>query len=65
VIHAGRPTSAIVACVNVVAVVADQGSYAWLLRDVQRVEPAVPCRGRQGIWYPDAAAMVLVWQRLR
>ncbi len=27
------------------------GRWAWIFRDVQRVEPAIPAKGKQGIWF--------------
>lgn len=34
------------------------GRYGWVLEDVQRLEPAIALRGRQGLWEPNLAVEV-------
>jgi hypothetical protein len=33
------------------------GRYAWLLKDIEPIDPPVPAKGRQGLWYPDREAV--------
>jgi ASCH domain-containing protein len=68
-IHCGDENGAIIAVADVVDVVTyeearrrrpDQkthifGPLCWLLDNVRRVEPPIPCKGKLGIWRPSAA----------
>jgi len=31
------------------------GRWAWMLRNVRKVDPPLPVRGRRGLWTPDHA----------
>lgn len=33
------------------------GRFAWVLDNVVRLEPGVPCRGMQGLWRPSAEVL--------
>lgn len=32
-----------------------RGPLCWILKDVHRVEPPMPCKGKLGLWKPSAA----------
>ena len=61
-IKAGLPFGAVVATATLAGFVEAEratpdpygnfgpGRWAWLLEDVERLDPAVPARGRQGFW---------------
>ena len=36
------------------------GRYAWRLADVRPLAEPIPCRGKQGLWTPDAHVLDLV-----
>jgi hypothetical protein len=40
------------------------GRYAWVLRNVRALPEPVYCRGKQGLWIPDAATVAAVNKQL-
>jgi hypothetical protein len=54
-IHATRPESCIVGCVDVVEIRGVLGDYGWVLARPRRFRQPIRTPGKLGLWQPDAA----------
>jgi hypothetical protein len=62
-LHAGRPTSAVIALVEVIRVERDGDCWAWRLGQVRPLNH-VPCKGALSLWRPPPAVVKAVLEQL-
>lgn len=49
-LHAGRPTGALVALVDIVGVALEGADFQWMIGNVRPLDAPLPCRGQLGLW---------------